>query len=73
MLIINKIRKLTKFIPIISDPHIDTYMVYPSASCYCYSIDIRFLFYGRIEKKAPEEMLYSFRGLVVVVYGILSS
>lgn len=37
-LIINKIRKLIKFIPIISDLHIDTYMVYLSDSYYCHRI-----------------------------------
>jgi len=37
-LIINKIRKLIKFIPIISDLHIDTYMIYLSDSYYCHRI-----------------------------------
>jgi len=37
-LIINKIRKLIKFIPIISDLHIDTYMVYRSDSYYFHRI-----------------------------------
>ena len=37
-LIINKIRKLIKFIRIISDLHVDTYMVYLTDSYYCHRI-----------------------------------